>query len=938
MAKMKIYEISRSLQGAFPDLKSKDLIKLLQENGFQVKSAQSSIEDDAISFLLNKFKGSAKKAEPVKETEEVVKTESAPKKEVKEKAEPKKKEEAKTEEKKEQTKKTVEETPVKEKTAEKETEKKEEKPEPVKKEEEKKEEPKKEEKAPAAQKAPEKKPVSENRPEQNNRRDNRNGQGGRDNRDNRDRRDGGRRDNRDNRNGQGGRDNRGDNRNRGNGQGGYNRDNRNGQGRRDNRGDNRNRGNGQGGYNRDNRNGQNRDNRGGQNGGRRDGGRGGNSFSGIDAVKPEVKQSRAQRAKNDSRSAKQRHGRDRDREEPEYNPLYGPGGRKTKKKDPNRKGAFIKPEPVVKPEEPEDGIRNIILPEKMTIKELADIMKVQASTVIKNLFMRGEVVTLNHQITYEEAEEIALEYNCIAEMEEKVDLVAELLKEDEEDESLMKKRPPVVCVMGHVDHGKTSLLDAIRETNVTSREAGGITQHIGAYVTEINGEKITFLDTPGHEAFTSMRMRGAQATDIAILVVAADDGVMPQTVEAINHAKAAGVQIIVAVNKIDKPSANVERVKQELVEYELIAEDWGGDTVFVPVSAHTGEGIDQLLEMIILTAEVEELKANPDRLARGVVIEAKLDKGRGPVATILVQKGTLHVGDNIAVGAAYGKIRAMMDDRGRRVKEALPSTPVEILGLHDVPDAGEIFMATENDKEARNIAETYVAQGREKLLDDTKAKLTLDGLFSQIQAGNIKELNIIVKADVQGSVEAVKQSLLKLTNEEVAVRVIHAGVGAINESDVSLASASNAIIIGFNVRPDNTAKDIADREKVDVRLYRVIYDAIEDVEAAMKGMLDPEYEEKVIAHLEVRQTFKASGVGTIAGSYVLDGKIERGSKIRISREGELVFEGEMASLKRFKDDVKEVAAGYECGIVAQDFNDIHEGDQIEAYIMVEIPR
>ena len=941
MAKMKIYEISRSLQGAFPDLKSKDLIKLLQENGFQVKSAQSSIEDDAISFLLNKFKGSAKKAEPVKETEEVVKTESAPKKEVKEKAEPKKKEEAKTEEKKEQTKKTVEETPVKEKTAEKETEKKEEKPEPVKKEEEKKEEPKKEEKAPAAQKAQEKKPISENRPDQNNRRDNRdnrNGQGGRDNRDNRDRRDGGRRDNRDNRNGQGGRDNRGDNRNRGNGQGGYNRDNRNGQGGRDNRGDNRNRGNGQGGYNRDNRNGQNRDNRGGQNGGRRDGGRGGNSFSGIDAVKPEVKQSRAQRAKNDSRSAKQRHGRDRDREEPEYNPLYGPGGRKTKKKDPNRKGAFIKPEPVVKPEEPEDGIRNIILPEKMTIKELADIMKVQASTVIKNLFMRGEVVTLNHQITYEEAEEIALEYNCIAEMEEKVDLVAELLKEDEEDESLMKKRPPVVCVMGHVDHGKTSLLDAIRETNVTSREAGGITQHIGAYVTEINGEKITFLDTPGHEAFTSMRMRGAQATDIAILVVAADDGVMPQTVEAINHAKAAGVQIIVAVNKIDKPSANVERVKQELVEYELIAEDWGGDTVFVPVSAHTGEGIDQLLEMIILTAEVEELKANPDRLARGVVIEAKLDKGRGPVATILVQKGTLHVGDNIAVGAAYGKIRAMMDDRGRRVKEALPSTPVEILGLHDVPDAGEIFMATENDKEARNIAETYVAQGREKLLDDTKAKLTLDGLFSQIQAGNIKELNIIVKADVQGSVEAVKQSLLKLTNEEVAVRVIHAGVGAINESDVSLASASNAIIIGFNVRPDNTAKDIADREKVDVRLYRVIYDAIEDVEAAMKGMLDPEDEEKVIAHLEVRQTFKASGVGTIAGSYVLDGKIERGSKIRISREGELVFEGEMASLKRFKDDVKEVAAGYECGIVAQDFNDIHEGDQIEAYIMVEIPR
>jgi translation initiation factor IF-2 len=413
---------------------------------------------------------------------------------------------------------------------------------------------------------------------------------------------------------------------------------------------------------------------------------------------------------------------------------------------------------------------------------------------------------------------------------------------------------------------------------------------------------------------------------------------MPQTIEAINHARAAGVEIIVAVNKIDKPSANVERVKQELVEHQLIAEDWGGDTVFVPVSAHTGEGIDQLLEMIILTAEVSELKANPDRLARGVVIEAKLDKGRGPVATILVQKGTLHVGDNIAVGPAYGKIRAMMDDKGHRVKEALPSTPVEILGLHDVPDAGEIFMATENDKEARNIAETYVAQGREKLLDDTKTKLTLDGLFSQIQAGNIKELNIIVKADVQGSVEAVKQSLLKLSNDEVAVRIIHAGVGAINESDVSLASASNAIIIGFNVRPDNMAKEISDREQVDVRLYRVIYDAIEDVEAAMKGMLDPEYEEKVIAHLEVRQTFKASGVGTIAGAYVLDGKIERGSKIRIFREDALLFEGDMASLKRFKDDVKEVAAGYECGIVAEGFNDIQEEDKIEAYIMVEVPR
>ena len=657
----------------------------------------------------------------------------------------------------------------------------------------------------------------------------------------------------------------------------------------------------------------------------------------METMKSEVKQSRQQRANKDSRSAKQRHGKDRVREDYDEE-LFNQNSKARKKKDPNRKGAFIRPEPVAKPQEPEDGIRNIVLPEKMTIKELADIMKVPAATVIKKLFLQGNVVSLNHEITYEEAEEIALEYNCIAEMEEKVDKIAEILKEDEEDEKLMKKRPPVVCVMGHVDHGKTSLLDAIREAHVTDKEAGGITQHIGAYVTEINGEKITFLDTPGHEAFTSMRMRGAQSTDIAILVVAADDGVMPQTIEAINHAKAANVEIIVAVNKIDKPSANVERVKQELVEHGLVAEDWGGDTVFVPVSAHTKEGIDQLLEMIILTAEVAELKANPNRKARGVVIEAQLDKGRGPVATVLVQKGTLKVGDNIVAGAAYGKIRAMMNAKGQRVKEALPSTPVEILGLHDVPDAGEIFMATENDKEARNIAETYISQGREKLLDETKSKLTLDGLFSQIQAGNIKDLNLIVKADVQGSVEAVKQSLLKLSNDEVAVRIIHGGVGAITESDVSLASASNAIIIGFNVRPDNMAKEVAEREKVDVRLYRIIYNAIEDIEAAMKGMLDPEYEEKIIGHAEIRQTFKASGIGVIAGSYVLDGKIVRGCKVRITREGEQIFEGDLASLKRFKDDVKEVATGYECGLVMEGFNDVAVEDVIEAYIMVEVPR
>ena len=607
------------------------------------------------------------------------------------------------------------------------------------------------------------------------------------------------------------------------------------------------------------------------------------------------------------------------------------------KKDPNRKGAFIKPEPVK--QEPEEDIKQITIPESLTIRELTDKMKMPAAALVKKLFMQGQMVSLNQEITFDEAEEIALSFDIIAEMEEKVDMVAELLKEEEEDESKMKKRPPVVCVMGHVDHGKTSLLDAIRETDVTEHEAGGITQHIGAYVVRINGEKITFLDTPGHEAFTSMRMRGAQSTDVAVLVVAADDGVMPQTVEAINHAKAAGVEIIVAINKIDKEGANIERVKQELSEYELIPEEWGGSTIFCPVSAHTKEGISNLLEMIILTAEVLELKANPKRRARGIVIEAQLDKGRGPVATVLVQKGTLNVGDHIAVGTAYGKVRAMLDHKGERVKQATPSTPVEILGLNGVPSAGEIFVATENDKEAKQIAQAYVDQGKDKLLEETKAKkLSLDGLFSQIQAGNVKELNLIIKADVQGSVEAVKQSLVKLSNEEVAVRVIHGGVGAINESDVSLASASNAIIIGFNIRLDNAAKETADRENVDVRLYRVIYDAIEDIEAAMKGMLEPIYEEKVIAHAEVRQTFKASGVGTIAGSYVLDGKIERGCRARITREGEQIFEGDLSSLKRFKDDVKEVAAGYECGLVFDGFNDLQEEDQIECYKMVEVPR
>ena len=764
-------------------------------------------------------------------------------------------------------------------------------------------------------------------------RDNRNGQGGyQGNRDNRNGQ-GGFQGNRDNRNGQGGYQGNRDNRN---GQGGYqgNRDNRQGgyQGNRDNR-------NGQGGFqgNRDNRNGQggfqgNRDNRGGQGGfqGNRDnrsgqGGRSGQrdsakSFDTPLATKPQSNRANKNAYKNDRYDKKN-----------------------MTEDGPKNKGKSVSKHPFIMPQKPveekvEETIKVITIPDVLTIKELAEKMKLQPSAIVKKLFLKGQIVTLNQEIDYEQAEEIAMEYDVLCEKEEKVDVIEELLREDEEDEKDMVSRPPVVCVMGHVDHGKTSLLDAIRKANVTAKEAGGITQHIGAYVVEINGQKITFLDTPGHEAFTAMRMRGAQSTDIAVLVVAADDGVMPQTVEAINHAKAAGVEIIVAINKIDKPSANIERVKQELAEYELVPEDWGGSTIFVPVSAHTHEGIPELLEMIILTAEVKELKANPNRNARGLVIEAELDKGKGPVATVLVQKGTLRVGDNIAVGACYGKVRAMMDDKGRRVKEATPSTPVEILGLNGVPNAGEVFVVTENEKEARSFADTFISESKNKLLEETKAKLSLDDLFTQIKAGNVKELPIIVKADVQGSVEAVKQSLTKLSNEEVMVKVIHGGVGAINESDVSLASASNAIIIGFNVRPDATAKSIAEREKVDIRLYRVIYQAIEDVEAAMKGMLDPVFEEKVIGHAIVRQLFKASGVGTIAGSYVMDGKFQRGCSVRITREGEQIFEGALASLKRFKDDVKEVATGYECGLVFEKFNDVQVDDMVEAYMMVEVPR
>ena len=691
-----------------------------------------------------------------------------------------------------------------------------------------------------------------------------------------------------------------------------------GDGRRDggfqNRGDRRD--------NRDNR--DNRDGREMRDGGRRDDRR--KSSPSIPA--PAIAEQKPSRNKPKDAHKKKEYNRN---EENEDRLQKGKKG-----KNNNAQPKMVKPQP--KKEVVEEQIKQITIPEVLTIQELADAMKIQPSVIVKKLFMQGKIVTVNQEIDYETAEEIALEFDVLCEKEEVVDVIEELLKEDEEDEKKMKKRPPVVCVMGHVDHGKTSLLDKIRDTHVIAGEAGGITQHIGASVVEINGEKITFLDTPGHEAFTAMRMRGANSTDIAILVVAADDGVMPQTVEAINHAKAAGIEIVVAINKIDKPSANIDRVKQELTEYELIPEDWGGSTICVPVSAHTGEGIKELLEMVLLTAEVMELKANPNRRARGLVIEAELDKGKGPVATVLVQKGTLRVGDPIAAGSAYGKVRAMMDDQGRRVKEAGPSMPVEILGLNDVPNAGEVFVGCKNDKDARSFAETFISQNKIKKLEETKSKMSLDDLFNQIQEGNLKELGIVVKADVQGSVEAIKQSLVKLSNEEVVVKIIHGGVGAINESDVTLAAASNAIIIGFNVRPDATAKETAEREGVDVRLYRVIYNAIEDVEAAMKGMLEPVFEEKVLGHAEVRQTFKASGVGTIAGSYVLDGTFERDCQARIVRDGVVIYDGKLASLKRFKDDVKEVKAGYECGFVFERFNDVKEGDQVEAFKMVEVPR
>ena len=990
MAKMRVHELAKEL-----DIKSADIVKALGEKGIDVKAA-SSIDDDNIEFVKTKFKNSQKessgeatedekkeKSKPrviitskgvirrgerhskgdgekrrrrhsdgehhhssdkkEKSAEAKVTTEKKAEPKVEAKVEPKAPVKAEPEVKKEQPKEAVKDEPVK-----KEEVKPVAKTEPEKTETPKVEapkvEPKKEEVKP---KDMQKDTKVEKKTEQNNNRQNKPF-----NRDNNDRRNDGQRNDR--------RNDRGDNK------GGYNRDNRN---NRNNNGNFRDRNNnGQGrndGQRNDRRNdGQRNDRRNDRNDNRgynRDRNNNGNSGNYRDRNnngnfrdRNNNGQGRNDDRRNDFRRNDNSRGgmapaepiQNKDRKSRENKLRQDRQERNKKNYDDNRQGKngrkkdFSKPvmEKPKKKEEKKEEIKVIEVPDFITIGQLAERMKMQPSAVIKKLFLEGKMVTVNTEIDFDSAEEIALGYDIMCEKEEKVDIIEELLKEDEEDESLMVKRPPVVCVMGHVDHGKTSLLDAIRETNVISGEAGGITQHIGASVVKINDQTITFLDTPGHEAFTSMRMRGAQSTDIAILVVAADDGVMPQTVEAINHAKAAGIEIIVAINKIDKPGANIDRVKQGLAEHGLLASDWGGNVEMVPVSAHTKEGIDDLLEMVLLQADVLELKANPNRQARGIIIEAKLDKGKGPVATVLVQKGTLKVGANIAAGANHGKVRAMSDDRGNRIKTAGPSTPVEILGLSGVPNAGEVFVSTATANEAKDFANTFVEDSKAKLMESNKFRISLDDLNSQIEAGELKELNLIIKADVQGSVEAVRQSLVKLSNEEVEVKVIHGGVGAINESDVILASASNAIIIGFNVKPDAQAEETAKTEGVDLRLYSVIYNAIDDIERAMKGMLEPVYEEKVIGHAEIRQIFKASGVGNIAGSYVLDGAMQRGCSTRVTRDGEQIYEGPVASLKRFKDDVKEVKAGYECGLVFEKFNDIAEGDQVEAYMMVEVPR
>lgn len=574
----------------------------------------------------------------------------------------------------------------------------------------------------------------------------------------------------------------------------------------------------------------------------------------------------------------------------------------------------------------------------ITVKEISDKLEKSYAEVIKELMLMGVMASVNQEINFEMAEKLAAKFDTeiLKEDEDEDEDLEDILKDNEEGEHL-QKRSPIITVMGHVDHGKTSLLDAIRKSKVTSTEAGGITQHIGAYTVELNGEAITFLDTPGHAAFTAMRARGAQVTDIVILVVAADDGIMPQTQEAISHCKAANVPLIVAINKIDRPGANIDKVKQELTEYGLVAEDWGGDTICVPVSAHTKEGIDDLLEMILLSSEILELKANPNRKAKGTVVEAKLDKGRGPVATLLIQNGTLRVGDSIVVGSTYGRIRAMFNDKGKNIKSAGPSTPVEILGLSEVPEAGDKFYQVKDEKTARGIADKRKEKIRDEYLQSTH-KVSLEDLYNQIQEGTVKELGLIVKADVQGSVEALKQSLEKLSTEEVKVRVIHGGVGAINETDVTLATASNGIILGFNVRPDNNATIASERDGVDIKTYRVIYDAIEDIKSAMLGMLEPEFKEVVIGTAEVRQVYKISSVGTIAGAYVQTGKLARNAGARVIRDGIVIFESELGSLKRFKDDAKEVAQGYECGLSIEKFNDIKEGDIIECFIMEEIKK
>ena len=687
-------------------------------------------------------------------------------------------------------------------------------------------------------------------------------------------------------------------------------------------------------------------------GGQQGGGRGGSSSGGSFGRKPDTtakpgagaepsKSDRKQEWQRRTEANKTKGKKDARKESGQFGERRAahsrrPSGNRPDPRNAKSSGHRSKPKRIM-PETVIPTVTEIYIGPEITVREIAEKLYKSIAEIIKVLMKKGIMATANQLIDFETATYVGEQFDCIVEEYVEVDVFEEAFQEEEESEDDLVERPPVVVVMGHVDHGKTSLLDVIRDSSVTKGEAGGITQHIGAYTVEINGKPITFLDTPGHEAFTAMRMRGAQVTDIAVLVVAANDGVMPQTVEAINHAKAAGVEIIVAINKIDLPEANPDRVKQELTEHELVVEEWGGSTISVNVSAKKKMGIEDLLEMIILASEVKELKANPNKDARGHIIEAKLDKGRGPVATVLVQSGTLREGDPVVAGQCYGRVRAMLDDKGNTVKEAGPAIPVEIVGLSDVPTAGDMFYVANNDKHARQLAETVVARDRVSLIKATPNKVSLDDLFQQIQAGNVKDLNVVVKADVHGSVEALKASLEKLSNDEVRVRTIHGGVGAITESDVMLASASNAIIIGFNVRPDAQARSVAEAEKVDLRMYRVIYSAIEDIEAAMKGLLAPVFEEKVLGHAEIRQLFKASGIGTIAGCYVTDGRIQRNNQVRIVRDGVVVYDGTLDTLRRFKDDVREVASGYECGMVFARFHDIKESDVVEAYVMEEIP-